>query len=71
MHEQSSKEENEDNSLLLRVDQVKYRKTGPGKSPLGTFYVYDDRVEWVNDSDSDDKMVIHLFKIKGLIIFYF
>nr|CAD2198854.1 unnamed protein product [Meloidogyne enterolobii] len=65
MHGQARKDENGDSSLLLRVEQVKYRKTGPGKSPLGEFYIYDDRVEWISDSDSSDKMVVHLSKIKG------
>jgi len=66
MHGQVRKDENGETSLLLRVEQVKYRKTGPGKSPLGQFYIYDDRVEWISDSDSSDKMVVHLSKIKGL-----
>uniref|UniRef100_A0A915LHM2 BSD domain-containing protein n=1 Tax=Meloidogyne javanica TaxID=6303 RepID=A0A915LHM2_MELJA len=65
MHGQARKDENGEPSLLLRVEQVKYRKTGPGKSPLGEFYIYDDRVEWISDSDSSDKMVVHLSKIKG------
>ena len=65
MHEQLKKTENEEPSLLLRIEQVKYRKTGPGKSPLGTFYIFNDRVEWISDSDSTDQMVVHLPKIKG------
>uniref|UniRef100_A0A1I8BJ52 BSD domain-containing protein n=1 Tax=Meloidogyne hapla TaxID=6305 RepID=A0A1I8BJ52_MELHA len=65
MHEQSKKGERDEPSLLLHVERVKYRKTGPGKSPLGSFYIYDDRVEWISDLDSTDQMVVHLSKIKG------
>jgi hypothetical protein len=66
MHEQSKITD-----LLLRVEQVKYRKTGPGKSPLGTFYIFDDHIEWKSDSDPTDQMTVHLSKIKGLPCFKF
>lgn len=52
--------------LLLRVEQIKFRKAGPGKSPLGTFSIYEDHVEWINTADKSDQLLIHLSKIKGL-----
>jgi hypothetical protein len=51
--------------LLLKVDQIKYRKPGPGKSPMGTFCIYEDHVEWTNNTDQVDQLLIHFSKIKG------
>ena len=50
--------------MLLRVEQVKYRKAGKGKSPLGTLLVWEDRVEWTNDADPADQLMVPLSKIK-------
>ena len=52
-------------SLLLRIEQIKYRKSGPGKSPLGTICIFEDRIEWTNDSDKSDQLLVHFSKIKG------
>lgn len=53
-----------DKELLLRVEHVKYRMPGAAKSPIGTFYVYGDRVEWF-DNGSDEKLVILFNDIRG------
>ncbi|CAG9534100.1 unnamed protein product [Cercopithifilaria johnstoni] len=50
--------------LLLRVEHVKYRMPGAAKSPVGTFYVYEDRVEWL-DNASDEKLVVFFNDIRG------
>ncbi|VDO34323.1 unnamed protein product [Onchocerca flexuosa] len=50
--------------LLLRVEHVKYRMPGAAKSPVGTFYVYEDRVEWL-DNVSDEKLVVLFSDIRG------
>ncbi|MCP9265179.1 TFIIH p62 subunit protein [Dirofilaria immitis] len=50
--------------LLLRVEHVKYRMPGASKSPVGTFYIYEDRVEWL-DNVSDEKLVIFFSDIRG------
>ncbi|VDM41868.1 unnamed protein product [Toxocara canis] len=50
--------------LLLRVEHVKYRSPTATRSPMGTFHVYEDRVEWT-DSASDDKLVIPFNDIRG------
>ncbi|VBB27295.1 unnamed protein product [Acanthocheilonema viteae] len=50
--------------LLLRVEHVKYRMPGAAKSPVGTFCVYEDRVEWL-DNASDDKLVVLFNDIRG------
>nr|CRZ26051.1 Bm5177, isoform c [Brugia malayi] len=50
--------------LLLRVEHVKYRMPGASKSPIGTFYVYEDRVEWL-DNASDEKLVVLFSDIRG------
>lgn len=55
-------------SLLLRVEQVKYRKAGPGKSPLGTLCIFDDRIQWTSeavDDAADDQLVVPFSKVKG------
>ncbi|EFO22480.2 BSD domain-containing protein [Loa loa] len=50
--------------LLLRVEHVKYRMPGAAKSPIGTFYVYEDRIEWL-DNASDEKLVVFFSDIRG------
>lgn len=50
--------------LLLRVEHVKFRSPGVSRSPVGTFTVYDDRVEWT-DNASSDKLVIPFSDIRG------
>uniref|UniRef100_A0AAF5PLY3 BSD domain-containing protein n=1 Tax=Wuchereria bancrofti TaxID=6293 RepID=A0AAF5PLY3_WUCBA len=50
--------------LLLRVEHVKSRMPGASKSPIGTFYVYEDRVEWL-DNASDEKLVVLFSDIRG------
>ncbi|VDN03364.1 unnamed protein product [Thelazia callipaeda] len=50
--------------LLLCVEHVKYRMPGVSKSPIGTFYVYEDRVEWIGNA-SDEKLVIIFSDIRG------
>uniref|UniRef100_A0A0M3I6C7 PH_TFIIH domain-containing protein n=1 Tax=Ascaris lumbricoides TaxID=6252 RepID=A0A0M3I6C7_ASCLU len=52
------------NELLLRVEHVKYRSPTASRSPIGTFHVYEDRVEWI-DNASDDKLVISFNDIRG------
>ncbi|VIP00346.1 Uncharacterized protein BM_BM17208 [Brugia malayi] len=51
--------------LLLRVEHVKYRMTGASKSPISTFYVYEDRVEWL-DNASIEKLVVLFSDIREL-----
>lgn len=58
------------NELLLRVEHVKYRSPTASRSPIGTFHVYEDRVEWI-DNASDDKLVISFNDIRGIRIFQF
>uniref|UniRef100_A0A158Q8X2 BSD domain-containing protein n=1 Tax=Elaeophora elaphi TaxID=1147741 RepID=A0A158Q8X2_9BILA len=50
--------------LLLRVEHVKYRMPGAAKSPIGTFYVYEDRVEWLGNA-SDEKLIVLFGDIRG------
>lgn len=52
--------------LFLKIFQVKYRKAGPGRSPLGTLCVFDDRVEWTSDGDASDQLLVPFAKVKGL-----
>ncbi|VDN38870.1 unnamed protein product [Gongylonema pulchrum] len=52
--------------LLLHVEHVKYRMSGAARSPVGSFYVYEDRVEWL-DSASEEKLVILFSDIRGRI----
>uniref|UniRef100_A0A915BLT5 BSD domain-containing protein n=1 Tax=Parascaris univalens TaxID=6257 RepID=A0A915BLT5_PARUN len=52
------------NELLLRVEHVKYRSPTASRSPIGTFNVYEDRVEWI-DNASDDKLIISFNDIRG------
>lgn len=54
--------------LLLRVEHVKYRMPGAAKSPVGAFYVYEDRVEWL-DNASDEKLVVLFNDIRGNLAF--
>lgn len=51
--------------ILLRMGNVKYRMSGPGKSPVGTLTIYDERVEW-SCKEIPDNLVIHFSKIKGI-----
>lgn len=55
--------------LLLRVEHVKYRMPGAAKSPVGTFYVYEDRVEWL-DNVSDEKLVVMFSDIRGKVFLF-
>lgn len=50
--------------LLLRVEHVKYRMHGGGKSPVGTICVYTDHLEWL-DNASDEKLVVLFNDIRG------
>lgn len=50
--------------LLLRVEHVKYRLPSAAKSPVGTFYIYEDRVEWL-DNASDEKLIVLFSDIRG------
>ncbi|KAL3120965.1 hypothetical protein niasHT_002593 [Heterodera trifolii] len=50
---------------LLKVDHVKYRKAGPGKSPLGTLCIHDDRIQWGSEAEKDDELVVPFSKVKG------
>ncbi|VDD92018.1 unnamed protein product [Enterobius vermicularis] len=50
--------------LLVRVDFVKFRSSGASRSPIGTFFVYEDRVEWI-EKEGTEKLVISFSDIKG------
>uniref|UniRef100_A0A915PDY6 BSD domain-containing protein n=1 Tax=Setaria digitata TaxID=48799 RepID=A0A915PDY6_9BILA len=50
--------------LLLRVEHVKYRMPGAAKSPVGAFYIYGDRVEWL-DNASSEKLIVLFSDIRG------
>lgn len=52
------------NDLLVRVDFVKFRSSGASRSPIGTFSVFEDRVEWV-EKEGTEKLVISFSDIKG------
>ncbi|MFH4976143.1 hypothetical protein AB6A40_002852 [Gnathostoma spinigerum] len=54
-----------DQDLLLRVEHVKYRSDkSTSKSPIGVLFVYQDRVEWV-DNASPDKLTVTFNEIRG------
>ena len=50
--------------LLLKVEYVKFRSSGASRSPVGTFSVFEDRVEWV-EKDGTESLVISFSDIKG------
>uniref|UniRef100_A0A0N5APV7 BSD domain-containing protein n=1 Tax=Syphacia muris TaxID=451379 RepID=A0A0N5APV7_9BILA len=50
--------------LLLQVEYVKFRSSGASRSPIGTFFVFEDRVEWT-EKDGSEKLVISFSDIKG------
>lgn len=59
--------------LLVRVDFVKFRSSGASRSPIGTFFVYEDRVEWI-EKEGTEKLVISFSDIKGkfsTLMFFF
>ncbi|KAI3408135.1 hypothetical protein GPALN_011986 [Globodera pallida] len=51
--------------LLLKVECVKYRKAGPGKSPLGSLCIHDDRIQWSSELEKDDQLSVPFSKVKG------
>lgn len=51
--------------FLVSVDYVKYRQTGPGRSPLGTISVFKDRVEWKEDGKEESLLKIPYGEIKS------
>ncbi|CAD6195185.1 unnamed protein product [Caenorhabditis auriculariae] len=50
--------------LLLKVDHVKYRKAGEGRSPVGRLLVYKEYVEW-RDNTSPEVLNLKFMHIKG------
>uniref|UniRef100_A0A915DNB8 BSD domain-containing protein n=1 Tax=Ditylenchus dipsaci TaxID=166011 RepID=A0A915DNB8_9BILA len=58
-----SQPQNGESELLLQMENVKYRQTGPGKSPIGCLWIFADRVEWTYEG-IQDKLVIPFAQIK-------
>lgn len=56
--------------MLLCVEHVKFRKAGPGKSPIGMLCIYEDHVDW-NGSDVDDENLSVPFSSIKCILFLF
>ncbi|KAH7696646.1 BSD domain-containing protein, partial [Aphelenchoides avenae] len=42
--------------LILSNEHVKYRQAGSGRSPVGTFSVFQDRIEWKDNSSAEVQM---------------
>lgn len=51
------------------MPNVKYRMSGPGKSPIGTLIIYDERVDW-NCGEVTENLSIHYSKIKGIFKYF-
>lgn len=56
--------QNVESNLLLKIDNVKYRITGPGKSPVGTLCIFENRVEW-SAPNFKDKLLVPFGCIKS------
>ncbi|EGT48498.1 hypothetical protein CAEBREN_29027 [Caenorhabditis brenneri] len=54
----------DESEALLRVDHVKYRKAGEGKSPIGRLALYSDFVEW-RDNGSPEVFNCKFIRITG------
>lgn len=54
----------DETELLLRVDNVKYRKAGDGKSPIGRLAIFREYIEW-RDNASPEVLIVKYIKIKG------
>uniref|UniRef100_A0A8R1HQJ1 PH_TFIIH domain-containing protein n=1 Tax=Caenorhabditis japonica TaxID=281687 RepID=A0A8R1HQJ1_CAEJA len=50
--------------LLLRIDNVKYRKAESGKSPIGRLAIFREYVEW-RDNTSPDVLIVKFIRIQG------
>ncbi|KAI6243851.1 hypothetical protein M3Y99_00050200 [Aphelenchoides fujianensis] len=50
--------------LVASVEQVKYRQSGPGKSPMGVLSAFQDRVEWMQNGAKEPLLVVPYSNIK-------
>uniref|UniRef100_A0A1I7TVN5 BSD domain-containing protein n=1 Tax=Caenorhabditis tropicalis TaxID=1561998 RepID=A0A1I7TVN5_9PELO len=54
----------DESEALLRVDHVKYRKAGDGKSPIGRLALFSDYIEW-RDNTSREVFNCKFIRING------
>ncbi|CCD73167.1 BSD domain-containing protein [Caenorhabditis elegans] len=54
----------DESEALLRVDHVKYRKAGDGKSPIGRLALFTDFIEW-RDNASPEVFTCKFIRING------
>ncbi|EFO93067.1 hypothetical protein CRE_10057 [Caenorhabditis remanei] len=54
----------DETEALIRVDHVKYRKAGDGRSPIGRLALFSDYVEW-RDNASPEVFTCKFIHIKG------
>lgn len=56
-------------NLLLKVEYVKYRISGPGKSPIGVLCIFENRVEW-SAPNFKEKLMVPFGRIKSSFFTY-
>ena len=51
--------------LLVSVEYVKFRQSGPGKSPIGVISAFQDRIEWKELKATDPSLVVPYSNVKS------